>query len=221
MPTSLQKFHCERAIERTHCAPPQPRISRPTPPQLPSLLRFPTRPPDLRAPLADLGELGSARYRGALSGALTASGAQGISPARHAGSWKDKTKSPREAVGSQVSSRGRGSRSSVRSGTGHGRPRPRARAPPGATGRSLPRGRGPGPTPAQVAGRSWKSEGRRGGERRAPVTAPGEVGGTSAERGQGGGGAPRRSPGGRAVDCEGEGDAGISPPALGFRKLVA
>ena len=42
----------------------------------------------------------------------------------------------------------------------------------------LPRGRGPGPTPAQVAGRSWKSQGRRGGDRRARVTGPLEVGGS-------------------------------------------
>lgn len=43
-------------------------------------------------------------------------------------------------------------------------------------GEVLPGGRGPGPTPAQVAGRSWKSQGPRGGERRARVTGPREGG---------------------------------------------
>ena len=117
---------------------PHPSISRPIPPQLPSPLRFPTRPPDLRAP-----PRGS---RGAWLGALPGGVVRGLDCQQRAGHLSDRAHPQLErqneisALGSRVPGffpragvpivRWLGDRAWSASS--------RARAPPGAQRRSCP-----------------------------------------------------------------------------------
>lgn len=139
MPTlSLQKFHCERAIERTHCALPAPPDFSPDPSPAALASAVPHPPPgSMRPPRGS---------RGAWLGALPGGVVRGLDCQQRAGHLSDRAHRQLErqneisALGSRVQRffprtgvpivRWLGDRAWSASS--------RARAPPGARGRSCP-----------------------------------------------------------------------------------
>ena len=161
--SALQKFHCERAIERTHCALPAPLDFSPDPSPAAIASAVPHPPP------------GSARPPSRISGSL----ARRTTGGRCQGPWLPAARRASLRPGTPAVGKAKRNLRVRQPGpgflpAGRGPDRPLARGPGmvGLVARArasrrpeevLPRGRGPGPTPAQVAGRSWKSQGRRGG----------------------------------------------------------